>query len=109
MATGQLSLRAGGNYFGGLHMTTINSPAHLDYGLDTLFGRITKSVDCPVGLEPVENDPYRFALRVPAPLPEDLEQAKTIVVNVEGRRLQGNVRHTERMDDDSLKLEVEPD
>ncbi|RIJ09451.1 hypothetical protein DXT77_17070 [Pseudomonas sp. 91RF] len=90
-------------------MTTISSPAHLDYGLDTLFGRLTKSVDCSVGLEPVENDPYRFALRVPAPLPEDLEKAKTIVVNVEGRRLQGTVRHIERLDDDSLKLEVEPD
>ncbi|WP_409317586.1 hypothetical protein [Pseudomonas sp. KCJK9016] len=90
-------------------MTTISSPAHLDYGLDTLFGRMTRSVDCPVGLEPVEHDPFRFALRVPAPLPEDLEKAKTVVVNVEGRRLQGTVRHIERLDDDSLKLEVEPD
>ena len=50
-------------------MTNINSPAHLDYGLDTLFGRITKSVDCRVGLEAVVDDPYRFAVRVPAPLP----------------------------------------
>ncbi|WP_285418621.1 hypothetical protein [Pseudomonas sp. efr-133-TYG-5] len=90
-------------------MTTISSPAHLDYGLDTLFGRITKSTECRVGLEPVADDPYRFALRVPAPLPEDLEQAKTIVVRVDGRRLHGTVRHTERLDDDSLKLEVEPD
>lgn len=90
-------------------MTTISSPAHLDYGLDTLFGRMTRSVDCPVGLEPVENDPFRFALRVPAPLPQDLEKAKTVVVSVEGRRLQGIVRHIERLDDDSLKLEVEPD
>ena len=90
-------------------MTSIFSPAHLDYGLDTLFGRITKSVDCRLGLEPVEGDPYRFAVRVPAPLPEDLDQAKTVVVRVEGRRLQGTVRHTERLDDESLKLEVEPD
>jgi hypothetical protein len=90
-------------------MSNIISPAHLDYGLDTLFGRITKSVDCRVGLEAVEDEPYRFALKVPAPLPQDLDQAKTVVVQVEGRRLQGTVRHTERMDDASLKLEVEPD
>ncbi|MNW22901.1 hypothetical protein D3C71_2246680 [compost metagenome] len=51
----------------------------------------------------------RFAIRVPAPLPEDLEQAKTVVVRVDGRRLAGTVRHSERLDDDSLKLEVEPD
>ena len=90
-------------------MSNLSSPAHLDYGLDTLFGRITKSVDCRVGLEAVEGDPFRFALRVPAPLPENLDQAKTVVVRVEGRRLQGTVRHTERLDDESLKLEVEPD
>ncbi len=90
-------------------MSTIISPAHLDYGLDTLFGRITRSVDCSVGLEAVEDDPYRFALKVPAPLPQDLDQAKTVVVRVEGRRLQGTVRHAERLDDESLKLEVEPD
>ena len=89
--------------------TPISTPAHLDYGLDTLFGRITKSAECRVGLEQVDNDPYRFALRIPAPLPEDLEQAKTVVLRVEGRKLAGTVRHSERLDDDSLKLEVEPD
>ncbi|CAI8731710.1 hypothetical protein [Pseudomonas sp. IT-P218] len=90
-------------------MTLVSSPAHLDYGLDTLFGRITKSTECRVGLEQVEDDPMRFVIRVPAPLPEDLEQAKTVVVRVDGRRLAGTVRHSERLDDDSLKLEVEPD
>ena len=90
-------------------MTLVSSPAHLDYGLDTLFGRITKSTECRVGLEQVEDDPMRVAIRIPAPLPEDLEQAKTVVVRVEGRRLAGTVRHCERLDDDSLKLEVEPD
>lgn len=90
-------------------MTSIFIPAHLNYGLDTLFGRITKSVDCELGLEPVEDDPYRFAVRVPAPLPEDLDQAKTVVVWVKGRRLLGTVRHIERLDDESLKLQVEPD
>jgi hypothetical protein len=89
--------------------TLISSPAHLDYGLDTLFGRITKSTECRVGLEQVEHDPSRFAVRIPAPLPEDLEQAKTLVLSVEGRKLAGTVRHSERLDDDSLKLEVEPD
>jgi hypothetical protein len=89
--------------------TTISQPAHLDYGLDTLFGRITKSADCRVGLEQVENDPNRFVVRVPMPLPEDLEQAKTVVLRVEGRRLTGIVRHSERFDDGSLKLEVEPE
>jgi hypothetical protein len=85
------------------------SPAHLDYGLDTLFGRITKSAECRVGLEQVEDDPSRFAVRVQSPLPEDLEQAKTLVLRVEGRRLQGSVRRSERLDDDSLRMEVEPD
>jgi hypothetical protein len=89
--------------------TLVSSPAHLDYGLDTLFGRITKSTECRVGLEQVEHDPSRFAVRIPPPLPEDLEQAKTVVLRVEGRRLTGTVRHSERLDDDSLKLEVEPD
>ncbi len=97
-----------GNIRGEYTMSNINSPAHLDYELDTLFGRITKSVDCPVGLEAVKDDPFRFALRVAAPLPEDLDQAKTVVVRVEGRCLKGTVRHTERLDDDGLKLEVEP-
>jgi hypothetical protein len=90
-------------------MTPISSPAHLDYGLDTLLGRISKSAECQVGLEQVVNDPTRFAVRVPPPFPEDLEQAKTVVVKVEGRRLAGTVRHAERLDDDSLILEVEPD
>ncbi|CAI8823938.1 SHSP domain-containing protein [Pseudomonas sp. IT-P74] len=89
--------------------TSVNSPAQLDYGLDTLFGRITKSAECRIGLEQVENDPFCFAIRVPAPLPEDLEQARTLVLRVEGRRLQGTVRHSERLEDDSLRLEVEPD
>ncbi|RAI67164.1 hypothetical protein DOZ80_20225 [Pseudomonas fluorescens] len=86
----------------------IYSPAQLDYGLDTSFGRITKSVECRIGLEQVENDAFCFAIRVPAPLPEDLEQARTLELRVEGRRLQGTVRHSKRLEDDSLRLEVEP-
>ncbi|QVW21577.1 hypothetical protein KJF94_16850 [Pseudomonas hormoni] len=89
--------------------TQLTSKAHIDYGLDTLFGRVTKSAECQVGLEQVEHDPTRFALRVQSPLPPDLEQAKTILVRVEGRRLNGIIRHTERLEDQSLKLEVEPE
>ncbi|VVN19694.1 hypothetical protein PS862_02217 [Pseudomonas fluorescens] len=89
--------------------TPLTSQAHIDYGLDTLFGRVTKSAECQVGLEQVEHEPTRFALRVQPPLPPDLEQAKTLVVMVEGRRLNGVVRHTKRLDDQSLKLEVEPE
>jgi hypothetical protein len=89
--------------------TSVTSPAQLDYGLDTLSGRVTKSAECRIGLDSIENDPFCFAIRVPAPLPEDLEQAKTLVLRVEGRRLQGTVRHSERLEDDSLRLEVEPD
>lgn len=108
METGELTP---GDARGKIEMTNtpISSPAHLDYGLDTLFGRITKSAECQVGLEQVEHDPTRFAVRIPPPLPDDLEQAKTVVLRVDGRRLQGTVRHAERLDDDSLKLEVEPD
>ncbi|MBC3208184.1 MULTISPECIES: hypothetical protein [unclassified Pseudomonas] len=84
-------------------------PARLDYGLTTFFGQITKTVNCEVGLETVADDPYRFTLCVKAPVPDDLDQAKIIVIKVEGRTLQGTVRHVERRDDDSLKLEVEPD
>jgi hypothetical protein len=109
VAPGRLAGQRSG--LGGKKMTStlVSSPAHLDYGLDTLFGRVTRSTECRVGLEQVEGDPTRFAVRVPAPLPEDLEQAKTVVVRVDGRRLAGTVRHSERQDDDSLKLEVEPD
>ena len=88
---------------------SVYSPAQLDYGLDTQSGRITKSAECRIGLEAVENDPFCFAVRVPAPLPEGLEQARTLALRVEGRRLQGTVRHSERLEDDSLRLVVEPD
>ncbi|MBV4487577.1 hypothetical protein HU727_018470 [Pseudomonas sp. SWRI153] len=84
-------------------------PARLDYGLTTFFGQITKTVECEVGLETVADDPYRFTLCVKAPVPDDLDQAKIVVVKVEGRTLQGTVRHVERQNDDSLKMEVEPD
>ncbi|MGA5482023.1 hypothetical protein [Pseudomonas siliginis] len=90
-------------------MTDTYHTARLDYGLTTFFGQITKTVNCQVALETVADDPYRFTLCVQAPVPEDLHQAKVVVVKVEGRTLQGTVRHFERQEDDSLKMEVEPD
>jgi len=90
-------------------MTDTYHPARLDYGLTTFFGQITKTVDCEVALETVADDPYRFTLCVKAPVPDDLDQAKIVVVKVEGRTLQGTVRQVERLDDESLKLQVEPD
>ena len=68
VATDQLTHTWQAARFGGnAHdMTLISSPAHLDYGLDTLFGRITKSVECRVGLEAVEDDPYLLRTRVSA-------------------------------------------
>lgn len=90
-------------------MTDTYHPARLDYGLTTFFGQITKTVNCQVALETVADDPYRFTLCVQAPVPEDLDQAKIVVVKVEGRTLQGAVRHFERQEDESLKMDVEPD
>ena len=43
--------------------TPVSSPARLDYGLDTLLGRISKSAECLIGLE-VEPDQAPL-LRVP--------------------------------------------
>jgi hypothetical protein len=90
-------------------MTDTYTPARLNYGLTTFFGQITKTVECEVVLKTVADDPFRFTLCVQAPVPEDLHQAKVVVVKVEGRTLQGTVRHFERQQDDSLKMEVEPD
>ncbi|KAB0496669.1 hypothetical protein [Pseudomonas vancouverensis] len=81
--------------------TAVSSLAQLEYD--------TTSVECRVSLEQVEHDPFCFAIRVLAPLPEDLEQATALVLRVEGRRLQGTVRHSERLEDGSFRLEVEPD
>lgn len=86
-----------------------SSNAHLDYGIDTMFGRITKSAECQVDLDQVENNPSRFALRVAAPTPTDLQDATFLLVKVEGRTLGGAIRRTERLADESLRLEVEPD
>ena len=35
-------------------------------------------------------------------------KTRTVVLRVEGRRLQGTVRRSDRLDDDSLRMEVEP-
>ncbi|WP_434698460.1 hypothetical protein [Pseudomonas sp. D1-1] len=83
---------------------------HLDYGLDTLFGRETKSVDCQFDVKRLDDgEPPWFALHVRPPLPEDLAKAQIVVFSVEGRRISGIVRRTERLADDSLQLDVEPE
>ncbi|WP_207281535.1 hypothetical protein [Pseudomonas sp. FW300-N2F2] len=89
------------------------SPAdstHLDYGLDTLFGRQTKSIDCQYTVQRLDEDkPVWFALHVQPPMPDDLDKAEIVVFSAEGRRLSGIVRSTERLADGSLQLNVEPD
>ncbi|WHS58525.1 hypothetical protein [Pseudomonas sp. G2-4] len=83
---------------------------HLDYGLDTMFGRETKSVDCQFDVERLDADePPWFALHVLPPIPEDLDKAQIVVFSAEGRRISGIVRRAKRLADDSLQLEVEPD
>ncbi|MDR6958566.1 hypothetical protein J2W43_002548 [Pseudomonas brassicacearum] len=83
---------------------------HLDYGLDTLFGRETKSIDCQFDVKRLDDDePPWFALHVFPPMPEDLEKAQIVVFSAEGRRISGIVRRAERLADNSLQLEVEPD
>ncbi|WP_260954807.1 hypothetical protein [Pseudomonas citri] len=83
---------------------------HLDYGLDTLFGRQTKSLDCHFDVRRLDDgEPPWFALHVRPPLPDDLEKAQIVVFDAEGRRISGIVRRTERLADDSLQLDVEPD
>ncbi|MDB6446020.1 hypothetical protein PII47_21710 [Pseudomonas sp. 21TX0197] len=83
---------------------------HLDYGLDTLFGRETKSVHCRFDVKRLDDaEPPWFALRVQPPLPEDLEKAQIVVFSAEGRKISGIVRRTERLADDCLQLDVEPD
>ncbi|TWC21043.1 MULTISPECIES: hypothetical protein [unclassified Pseudomonas] len=82
----------------------------LDYGLDTLFGRETKSIDCRFDVKRLDDgEPPWFALHIRPPLPDDLEKAQIVVFTAEGRRISGIVRRTERLADDSLQLDVEPD
>ncbi|MBT2295965.1 hypothetical protein [Pseudomonas fluorescens] len=82
----------------------------LKYGLDTLFGRQTKSVDCQYDVQRLDDgEPPWFALHVQPPLPDDLEKAQIVVFSTEGRHIGGIVRLAKRLDDGSLRLEVEPD
>ncbi|MGD8218784.1 hypothetical protein [Pseudomonas thivervalensis] len=81
--------------------------AHLDYGLDTMFGRETKSVDCQYDVKRLDDG--KLALHVRPPLPKDLDKAQIVVFSAEGRHISGIVRRAERLDDDSLQLVVEPD
>ncbi|MCQ6259755.1 hypothetical protein [Pseudomonas sp. Q11] len=83
---------------------------HIDYGLDTLFGHQTKGIDCQYDVQRLDDgEPPWFALHVQPPLPDDLEKAQIVVFSAEGRRKSGIVRLAKRLDDGSLRLEVEPD
>lgn len=83
---------------------------HLDYGLDTLFGRDTKRVNCQFDVRRLDDgEPPWFALHISPPLPEDLEKAQIVVFSTKGRRISGIVRRTERLADNSLLMDVEPD
>ncbi|AEA68088.1 MULTISPECIES: hypothetical protein [Pseudomonas] len=83
---------------------------HLDYALDTMFGRNTTSVSCEFDVKRLDDGrPPWFTLHVRPPLPKDLHKAQLVVFNAEGRRISGIVRRAKRLADDSLQLDVEPD
>lgn len=82
---------------------------HLDYGLDTLLGRNTKSINCQYEVKHLDDDkPVWFVLHVHPPMPDDLDKAQIVTFYAEGRHLSGIVRSTKRQDDGSLQLNVEP-
>lgn len=92
------------------HAPAADDNTHIDYGLDTLFGHQTKSIDCQYDVQRLDDgEPPWFALHIQPPLPDDLEKAQIVVFRAEGRRMSGIVRRIERLDDDSLQLDVEPD
>ncbi|XVN16977.1 hypothetical protein QZH46_12445 [Pseudomonas corrugata] len=75
-----------------------------------MFGRDTKSVDCQFDVKRLDDgEPPWFALHIRPPLPDDLEKAQIVVFTAEGRRISAIVRRAERLADDSLQLDVEPD
>ncbi|NWA65455.1 hypothetical protein [Pseudomonas reactans] len=83
---------------------SINGKARIDYTQDTLFGPITRHVECQVSLQ------YQAGwtvLNVFQPLPDDLRDAQTVVFALEGRRTHGVVKDRQHLADHSLRLELE--
>ncbi|BBP60281.1 hypothetical protein [Pseudomonas sp. St316] len=91
-------------------LTPAADSTHFYYGLDTLFGHQTKNVACLFDVKRLDDDePPWFVLHAHPPLPDDLAKAQIVVFSAEGRQISGIVRSTERLDDGSLRLNVEPD
>jgi len=85
-------------------MDSINGKARIDYTRDTLFGPLAKHVECQVS---VQHKPGWLVLKVFQPLPDDLHDAQTLVLALEGRRTSGVVKDSRRLSDHSLRLELE--
>lgn len=82
---------------------------HFYYGLDTLLGHQTKNATCQFDVKRFDDDePAWFVLHVRPPMPDDLDKAQIVVFRAEGRQISGIVRSTERPDDGSLRLNIEP-
>lgn len=82
----------------------VNGKARIDYTQDTLFGPMAKQVECQVA---VQRHTDGMVLKVFQPLPDDLHAAHTVVLALDGRRTSGVVKNSQRLSDDSLRLELE--
>lgn len=81
--------------------------ACIDYVQDTLFGPISKRIECQVRLFILNlaGQPG-FELQVQA-APDDLHKAHTVNVLLDGKKYCGIVRHSKRGDEHSLTLQME--
>jgi hypothetical protein len=92
-----------------MHMPLAADSTHFYYGLDSLLGHQTQSATCQFDVKRFDDaEPAWYVLHVRLPLPDDLDKAQIVVFSAEGRQISGIVRSTERLDDGSLRLNVEP-
>ncbi|MET3455636.1 MULTISPECIES: hypothetical protein [Pseudomonas] len=92
-----------------MHMPLAADSTHFYYGLDSLLGHQTQSATCQFDVKRFDDaEPAWYVLHVRPPLPDDLDKAQIVVFSAEGRQISGIVRSTERLDDGSLRLNVEP-
>ncbi|MCK6190625.1 MULTISPECIES: hypothetical protein [unclassified Pseudomonas] len=82
----------------------IHGKARIDYTQDTLLGPLSKHAECQVSLQ---KTPGWLVVKVFQPLPEDLQDAQTVVFALQGRRTSGVVKDRQRLADHSLQLELE--
>lgn len=81
--------------------------ARIDYVQDTLFGPISKRVECQIQLFTLNLDGQPgFELHVQTP-PEDLHKAHTVSFVLDGDQYSGIVRHSKRGENRSLQLQME--